>query len=753
MSIQFCEADRRFILTTDHTEYIFDIVADRYLCHRYYGGKSDRPDRLFKAGYRSFSPYPQETGEAFSFTDDLMEFGFFGGGDFRCASLRLRGAAGDSCTRFFYQDYRIFDGRKEIPGIPFARPLPGSETLAIYMHDPVTCCLLTLYYTVFPKHDLISRYFTLENQGAAPVKIEKAMSLCLDLPGHDYDLISLHGAHEAERQVQRLLLGYGVQRVTSRRGASGHQSNPFIALPEHGATETAGSVYAFNLVYSGSFLDEIEVDQSGNTRVGLGLGDENFAYTVYPGKQFASPEAIMLYTSRGLGDMSRRMHRFVREAILPPDPCACRPVVLNTWEACYFDIDENTLLAFAKEGVRCGMDMLVMDDGWFGARTDDSASLGDWTPNPQKFPNGLKSFATRVKATGIRFGIWIEPEMVNPDSDLYRVHPDWALSCAGRENSLSRNQLVLDLSNPDVRDYLKRAFRAAFQDLPIDYIKWDFNRHLSEVGSPHLPPEQQDEVFYRFQLGVYDLYYWFADNFPGVMIENCSGGGGRYDLAMMALSTQIWTSDNTNAADRVRIQYGSLLAYPASVMSCHVSDPGRDGDRAARLSYKYKVALGGMLGYELNIVNMPEDVKSEIKQQIGFYREVEDLIKQGDLYRLLSPFENELECSAYYYTASPEMEERAGDRIFLSYLQNKADAAGRTFCLPIETADAGALYTDRLSGERFTGAALRAGVEIPAFPEPETGRLWLFEKDGAPSLESEPKHGEPKRVRPDKEAI
>lgn len=728
MPIQFCKAENRFILTTDQTEYIFDIVAGRYLNHRYYGPKSDRPTPLFKAGYRSFSPYPEETGPAFSFADDLMEFGFFGGGDFRCASLRLRGAAGDSCTRFFYRDYEIFEGRRNIPGIPFARPLPGSETLAVHLEDPVTGCLLTLYYTLFPAHDLISRYFTLENRGDAPVKIEKAMSLCLDLPGHGYDLISLHGAHVAERQVQRLPLGYGVQSVTSRRGASSHQFNPFIALAEHGAGETSGRVYAFNFVYSGSFLDEVEVDQSGNTRVGVGLGEENFAYTLSPGESFTSPEAVMLCTPDGLGDMSRRMHRFVREAILPPDPYERRPVVLNTWEACYFNIDENTLLAFAKEGVRYKMDMLVMDDGWFGARKDDRAALGDWIPNREKFPDGLQSFAARVKATGIRFGIWIEPEMINPDSDLYRAHPDWCLSCRGREGSLSRNQLVLDLSNPEVLRYLKHTFQAAFHGVPIDYIKWDFNRHLSEVGSPHLPPERQDEVFYRFQLGVYDLYFWFMKNFPGVMIENCSGGGGRYDLAMMALSTQIWTSDNTNAADRVRIQYGSLLAYPASVMSCHVSDPG-DGDaRMARLDYKYKVALGGMLGYELNILKAPEEVKAEIRNQITFYKEVEALIKHGDLYRLISPFESTLECSAYYYTASPEMEEGAGERIFLSYLQNKADSEGRVFRLPIEAADPDALYTDRLSGERFTGAALRAGVELPASKEAETGRLWLFEK-------------------------
>lgn len=728
MPIQFCKTDNRFILTTEQTEYIFDIVAERYLTHRYYGQKSDDPARLFKAAYRSFSPYPEKTGPDFSFTDDLMEFGFFGGGDFRCASLRLRGAAGDSCTRFFYQDYEIFDGRKEIPGVPCARPTPGSETLAVHMQDPVTGCRLTLYYTVFPKHDLISRYFTLENQGDAPVTIEKAMSLCLDLPGHGYDLLSLHGAHVSERQVQRLPLGYGVQSVTSRRGASSHQANPFIALLQTGATETNGAVYAFNFVYSGSFLDEVEVDQSGNTRVGIGLGAENFSYLLQPGESFTSPEAVMLHTVRGLGDMSRKLHRFVREAILPPDPYDRRPVVLNTWEACYFDIDESTLLDFAREGVRCGLDMLVMDDGWFGERKDDRAALGDWFPNRKKFPDGLQSFAARVKATGIRFGIWIEPEMISPDSDLYRSHPDWCLSCKGREGSLSRNQLVLDLSNPDVCNYLKRSFRAVFYGVPIDYIKWDFNRHLSEVGSPHLPPERQGEVFYRFQLGVYDLFFWFMENFPGVMIENCSGGGGRYDLAMMAVSTQIWASDNTNATDRVRIQYGSLLGYPASVMSCHVSDPGRDAARMTRLDYKFKVALGGMLGYELNILTAAEDVRAAIQSQIMIYREVEDLVKYGDLYRLLSPFENELECSAYYYTASPEMEETAGERIFLSLLQNKGDSAGRVLCLPVEAADPQTLYIDRLSGERFTGATLHAGLEVPASPEPESGRLWLFEK-------------------------
>ena len=731
MSITFKPEKNQFLIETENTVYAFHIAYNRFLRHDYYGTKTAEPP-LYKAPYHSFSPYHEDAGVValdhdrmeinFSLADDLLEFPFFGSGDFRCTALRLRGASGDSCTSFDYKSYEIFKGRRDIPDIPFAKANENTETLAIKLTDGVTGCDLTLFYTVFAECDVITRYFALENNGGDSVKLEKAMSLSLDLPGHDFDMISFYGAHVSERNYQRTPLFYGNQRVMSRRGASSHQFNPFIALADKNTNEGSGEVYAFNFVFSGCFLDEVEVDQSGNTRVAVGLGDENFAYMLEPGEAFVSPEAVMVFSNRGFSDMSYKMHCFVRRSILPAEVFEQRPVVLNTWEACYFDIDEHKLLDFARVGRQCGMDMLVVDDGWFGKRNNDKAGLGDWYANPEKFPKGLKYFAEQIKEQGMKFGIWIEPEMVNPDSDLYRAHPDWCLTVPSRTPSLSRNQFVLDFCNPAVLEYLEESFQRTFEGVPIDYIKWDFNRHISEAGSAYLPAERQDEVFYRFQLGVYRLYDWFTEHFPNTMIENCSGGGGRYDLAMMALSTQIWTSDNTDACARNKIQYASTFGYPAAVMSCHVSDPGNDENTPRRLAYKFSVALGGMLGYELNVLNAQPEVLEEIKKQIVFYRGVEPLMKNGRLYRLISPFENKEEISAYYYADG-------ADRILLSFLQNKRAVSNKTVTLKIAAADENAVYTDAVSGGQYSGAALQDGISVLAAGTDQYARLWLFEKN------------------------
>lgn len=739
MSITFEQETKRFTLTTNNTQYVFKVVGGQYLIHCYYGYRSGSLDFSYDVQALSFSPEIKGTEiPRFSMNDAPLEFSYYGTGDYRCSSLRVKGKHGDSSTFFKYCDYEIFKGRKEIEGMPYASATEDTETLAIYLEDEITKCLLTLYYTVYPSHDFITRYYTLENQGEQSVKVQKSMSICLDLPGHDYDVMTLYGCQTTERNIQRHPICYGNYSIGSRRGASSHNFNPFMALLSKDATEEIGEVYAFNIVYSGSFLNEVEVDAQGNTRVGIGLGEENFAYTIQSTEQFHSPEAIMMYTPNGVGEMSRKMHAFIRDTILPKEVTKNRPVVLNTWEAFYFDINSDKLLKLADEGKKCGIDMLVVDDGWFGTRNNDSAGLGDWYPNLEKIPEGLKELACKVKQKGVKFGIWIEPEMVNPDSDLYRAHPNWCLNCKERTPSLARNQLVLDLCNPQVLEYLKDSFTRVFQDVDIDYIKWDFNRTLSEVGSPYLTVDMQDEAFFRYQLGVYDLYFWFQKTFPNVIIENCSGGGGRYDLGMMALSTQIWASDNTDPIDRVRIQYGSTIAYPAGVMSCHVSEPGNTEDRMQILDYKYKVAVGGILGYEFNVLEADEEIKQEIERQIVFYRQVEDLIKEGHLFRLVSPFENSAEVSSYYYA---DKEEDA-EQIFLSYLQNfpyqRRDVSWhmelkpqKVYTLKVKAADKNATYLEQISGQLYAGYDLRQGIQIRMSEKGRYGKLMLFEKCNA----------------------
>ncbi len=716
MAISFNEQTKTFILDTKNTRYSFAVMFDNYPVHLYYGKKDEGVEAVFEKKYRSFSPYIESIGTTYSPDTTALEYSTFGDGDFRATALRIKNGDGNSVTSLVYKSHRIFGGRLDLERLPFADADEDTYTLELTMEDIVTDVEVKLYYTVFENEDIISRYAVVTNRGKSDVTIEKCMSLMLDLPDCDYDMISLYGGHVNERNVQRRPLFHGMQSVCSRRGASSHQFNPFIALCRKETTHERGEVYGFNFVYSGNFLDEVEVDQCEATRVLIGLGGENFNYLLKPEEKFISPEAVMTYTDMGLGQMSRNFHAFINAKILPPEPFECRPVVLNTWEACYFNIDEDELVRFAESARDAGIDMLVMDDGWFGARDNDKSSLGDWFVNEPKFKNGLASFVDKIKSYGIRFGIWVEPEMINPVSKLYEAHPDWCISVKNREKLLSRNQLVLDMANPEVIAYLKDIFSKTFEGVSIDYFKWDMNRHMSGVGAPSLPPERQGEAAFKYMLGVYDLFRWFKEKYPNAMIENCSGGGGRYDLGMMKYSTMIWTSDNTNPMARIRIQYGSMLAYPASTMSCHVSKPADVND----LNFRYHVALGGALGYELHLPNAPQEIKDRVKEQVAEYRGFEKLILTGEWYPVLSPFDSF--GSAYYYTNADRSE------ILLSFLQSSGGDGTHNYFLKVSQADADAVYVDRLSDKEYTGGQLRAGITLRTSYKSQYSKMWHFVK-------------------------
>ncbi len=702
MSISFSRKEQTFRLTTKNTLYLFKIV-NGVPVHLYYGKKqcSAIPTAAAERCV-AFSPYYEENTDRFSFDTQPLEYSYFGSGDFRATALRIRGAHGDSVTQFGYVSHRILQGRVDMSPIPAGRADEHTQTLDIQLADSVTGCQLHLYYTVFADCDVITRYASVTNRSGDDVVVEKFMSACLDLPGKDYEVLTLSGGHIKERTgLERTPVFDGSLSICSRRGASSHQMSPFMALCAKGADENKGDVYALNFVWSGSFLAECEGDQTHSTRVQMGLGSENFAYRLTPGETVFAPEVMLTYSPAGLGTMSRNFHAFINGHIVPEKAKQRRPVVLNSWEAFYFDIDENVMVDFAAAAADCDMDMVIMDDGWFGDRVHDRAGLGDWYHNPTRFKDGLAPFIDRVKATGVKFGIWIEPEMVNPDSNLYRAHPDWVIGCPGRKASFSRSQLVLDLSNPAVRDYLKAIFRRTFGGLPIDYFKWDMNRHISEPGSFHLAAADQPSLEYRYMLGVYEMFDWFTREFPDAMVENCSGGGGRYDPAMMYYTSQIWTSDNTNAADRVYIQYASQLVYPASVMSCHVSDP--HGDLAA-LDTKFKVAAQGILGYEFNVLNTPADVKAAIRTQVARYRGFDRVIQNGTHYRLASPYQTDY--SAWYY--------QLGDEFVVSVIRTdpaRIPGKKKKFArLVIRTADKNAAYRDTLTGKVYTGAQLRDGI-------------------------------------------
>ena len=716
--ISFNEEKGIFSIETANTLYVTQIINGKHPVHLYYGKKDGAQYPEYEANIMSFSPFSPTGGSWPNYIADtaMLEYSGYDSGDYRASSLKINNKNGDSVTWLEYKDYEILAGRREIPGIPYADADDNTETLVLICEDELTKCTVKLYYTVFPREDVISRYVTVENNGDAAVTIEKLMSLTLDLPNCNYDMISFYGNHYYERKMQRVPLHYGAQNVFSRRGASSHQFNPFIAICDKSTDEEQGGVYGFNFVWSGSFLDEVEVDQTGSTRVQIGLGEENFSWHLDAGETFASPEAVMTYTDGGLGQMARNFHKFVNGHILPPEPFDCRPVVINTWEACYFWINEAEMLRFADAAKESDIDMLVMDDGWFGERNGDHAALGDWFPNKKKFPNGLKAFVDKVKERGIKFGIWIEPEMVNEDSDLYRAHPEWCIRCKDRVPMESRWQLVLDMGNPDVRQYLKDSLTKAFDGIDIDYFKWDMNRHISQVGSTILSPERQKEANFRYMLGVYEFYQWFVDHFKGAMLENCSGGGGRYDLGMMKYSTMIWTSDNTVPQQRVQIQYSSMLGYPASTMSCHVSNHKNICEVPRELKYRAEVAMGGALGYEIHLPNVSDTVRKTIKEQIATYRKYEDLILRGEYYPVKSPFDESY--SAYYY-----MDESA-DKILVSYLQWKADEE-REITVKVAKAKDGR-YRDE-EGRVYEGKELREGLKVLSDDTECNSKMWYLE--------------------------
>ena len=715
MSITFISETNQFWLDTKNTRYAFAITHGKFPVHLHYGKKEEV---AINKQIISFAPFYKEIGLDYLPDYCMGEYNGYDSGDFRGYSLRIRGEKGDSVTMLRYQGHRILEGRPALPNLPFAAADEHTQTLELTLVDDVTKVQVSLYYTVFEQLDVISRYVQIQNQGQATLSVEKCMSLLLDLPHHDFDMITLHGGYANECNMQRVPLHYGLQGGYSRRGGSGHQMNPFMALCKHDATYHQGEVYGFNFVYSGSFANEVEVDQTGKTRVQIGLGSDTFRWQLKAGESFVSPEAVMTFSGEGIGGMSRNFHRFVRNCILPPEPFENRPVVLNTWEACFFDIDQNTLFDFARAAADANIDMVVMDDGWFGERNHDRAGLGDWVENKAKFPNGLHSFVEQMKGYGVKFGIWIEPEMVNPDSELYRNHPDWCLGCKGRAFMESRNQLVLDLGNPQVLSYLKETFSKTFDGVAIDYFKWDCNRNLSQVGSLHLPPEQQEEAAHRYMLGVYNLLEWFRTHFPKAMIETCSGGGGRYDLGMMKYSNMIWTSDQTDPHARIPIQHGALLGYPACVMSCHVSNHKACED-PQELQYRFHVALGGPLGYELHLPNASSTVRNTIKEQVALYRTLEDFILRGNYYPLLSPYETNY--SAYYYA------DDEGKGIFLSFVQQQAEQE-TTLHLPIEIADPKGVYVDEINGGEYTGEQLLKGVEIFTRSIPNHSKIWCFKR-------------------------
>lgn len=705
MAITFNETTRIFTLTTAHTTYQMQADAQGYLLHLYYGARTaGEMDYLLNYGDRGFSGNPNSAGSDRTYSLDALpqEYPSLGTGDFRNYALNIENADGSQCCNPVYITHEIAAGKYTLKGLPFVRAEENeAETLKIILEDPVTKVELHLLYGVLEKEDIITRSVIIKNAGKAPVTVKKAQSACLDFLHGDYDLIKFYGRHAMERNMERMPVSHESTRIGSRRGTSSHQYNPGVILAGKNTNEDSGSCYGMLFVYSGNFLVEAEKDQYDQTRIQMGLTDELFAYSLEAGAEFTAPEVILSYTNKGLSRLSQQYHHCIMNHICQGKYVhANRPVLINSWEAAYFDFTGDTIVELAKEAKALGIDMVVMDDGWFGKRNDDNSSLGDWYVNEEKLGGTLTKLIERVNAEGVKFGIWIEPEMVSEDSDLYREHPDWAITIPGRKPVRSRNQLVLDFSRKEVRDEIFKRICAVLDQGNVEYIKWDMNRSLADIYAPN--------VTYDYVLGVYDFLEKLTNRYPDILIEGCSGGGGRFDAGMLYYTPQIWCSDNTDAINRTRIQYGTSFFYPVAAMGSHVSTvPNHQTGRVTSMHTRGVAAMSGTFGYELNPALLNAKEKAEIRAQLAQYREYQELIREGDYYRLSNPFQDNF---AAWMVVSDDR-----SKALVSVIRLTAEANPPAAYVTLKGMEEDAFYREKTTGKVYPGAALmEAGILLPA---------------------------------------
>lgn len=713
------KADLKNRIFTIHTKnFSYQMKADEYgfLLHLYYGRKiRGEVDCLLTYADRGFSGNPYDAGEDRTYSMDFLpqEYPCRGSGDFRSPALDVRNADGSFGCDLRYKSYRIREGKYSLPGLPAVytekNTAETAQTLEIVMEDTVSGLEVTLLYGVLPETDIITRSVKIENRGEAEIILEKVQSACLDFLYGNFDLITFYGRHEMERNMQRKEVSHGSFRIGSRRGTSSHQYNPMMILAERDVTEDTGLCYALSFVYSGGFLGEVEKDQYNQTRIQLGLMDEMFSYPLAPGECFYGPEVIMTCSGDGLGQLSRNLHQCIRKHICRGKyRDSVRPVLVNSWEAAYMDFTGETILDLAKEAAELGMEMLVLDDGWFGKRNDDNSSLGDWQVNEDKIGCSLKELIEKINRMGLKFGIWIEPEMVNEDSDLYKKHPDWALTLPGKKPIRCRNQLVLDFSRKEVVDGIYEQVCAVLDQGNIEYIKWDMNRSIADVYSN--AATAQGKVLYDYVLGLYDFLERLIKRYPDLLIEGCSGGGGRFDAGMLYYTPQIWCSDNTDAVDRAKIQYGTSFGYPASTVGAHVSaSPNHQTGRCIPLKTRGIVAMSGTFGYELDLRRLTEEEKEEIKEQIRTFHRHAALIRDGDFYRLGDPYEEETAAWAFV------SEEKSEVLLHLLTLQLHGNMTPSY--IRLKGLERGAVYREETTGKVYPADALtQIGLPVPVMP-------------------------------------
>lgn len=646
MPIIYNEKTREFHLYNQEISYIIKILDNDQPGQLYYGKRlTYREDfsHLFEYAMRDMSPYAFEGNSTFSLENIKQEYPTFGCGDMRFPAYEIERENGSHVVEFVYKEHKIYNGKPKLEGLPatYVESDDEAQTLELVLEDTSINTRIVLLYTIYEAFPVIARSVRFECDSDEKITLLSAMSACVDLPDKDYEMIDLAGVWARERYVRRHKLDYGIQSIYSMRGCSSYQFNPFLALARENADEFQGQVYGFSLVYSGNFLAQTEVDNYDTARVLMGIHPNGFKWTLGKGESFQTPEMVMVYSEAGLNGMSQTFHKLYRTRLARGTwRDKVRPILINSWEAFYFDFDAPKLLGLADAAADLGMELFVLDDGWFGKRDDSTSSLGDWYPNEEKLKGTLKELAEKINAKGLKFGLWIEPEMTNKDSDLYRAHLDWLLAEQGKRICHSRTQYVLDFSKKEVREYIGDMLENLLAEVPVSYIKWDMNRTFSEVFSNGNDREYQGKVCHKYILGVYELYERLTSRFPHVLFESCASGGARFDPGMLYYAPQGWTSDDTDAIERLKIQYGTSMVYPVSCMGSHVSaSPNHQTNRVTPIETRADVAYFGTFGYELDLLKLGEEDKAEIRRQIAFMKEKRDLIQKGTFYRLKSPFE------------------------------------------------------------------------------------------------------------------
>lgn len=641
------ETERVFHLSNAVFSYVLRVEEGNVLTNEYFGQaiSAYRGGRKYPRVDRSFSPnFPEATDRLYSLDTILQEYPGYGTGDYRTPAQVIRHEDGSTVTDFRYKSYEIVTGKPRLDGMPstYVEQDEEAETLIITLEDPKERLTARLAYTVYRDRPVLARSARIENEGAETHYLQKAASLSLDLPLQELEVITLNGMWGRERMMEREPVKRGVKVFDSKRGSSSHQMNPFLALVSPETTEYAGEAVGFSLVYSGSHQMLLERDPYGQTRVQLGINEFGFEWCLAPGACFQTPEVNIVYSANGTMEMSQAFHALYRERLARGTyRDADRPILINNWEATYFDFDEAKIKSIVDESAALGIELFVLDDGWFGRRDDDYTSLGDWFEYEQKIPNGLKGLADYIHTKGMKFGLWFEPEMISRESELFKQHPDWAIQIPGRGLSKGRDQYVLDFSRKEVRDNIVQQMTEVLDRVPIDYLKWDFNRNVTEVFSTSLPSDRQGEVLHRYVLGLYEVLETITSRYPNILFESCSGGGGRFDPGMLYYMPQTWTSDNTDAIARLKIQHGTSMVYPISSMGAHVSAvPNHQTYRETSLEMRGNVAMAGVFGYELDVTEMSEDEKAIVKQQVAFYQEHRRTFQYGTFYRLESAFDS-----------------------------------------------------------------------------------------------------------------